>query len=166
MRDLPMLTRILVALLALLFAIPAGARNELPFEETEVRARCDHYDRFKQPFFGELHLHTSYSVDAANLDTRATPADAYSFAKGERIGIPPWQDTRFCPGCASDAPSTVSKVTPHPYCMPGERCQYTATRTIQKGPGRALDFAAITDHAEQFGETNICYFEPTETCDQ
>ncbi len=48
--------------------------------------------------------------------------------------------------------------------MPGEHCEFTATRTIQFPDGRALDFAAITDHAEQFGESNICTFEATQTC--
>lgn len=141
--------------------------SDPPFEVTEKRARCDHYDLLKQPFFGELHLHTSYSVDAINIDTRITPADAYRYAQGERVGLPPWQDTRIPdPEQAEDAPvGEPSRVTPHPYCLPDERCQYTATRTVQKGPGRGLDFAAITDHAEQFGEANICFFEPTESCD-
>jgi hypothetical protein len=31
--------------------------------------------------------------------------------------------------------------------------------SVQFPPGRALDFAALTDHSEFFGETNICFFE-------
>lgn len=136
-----------------------------PFELTEDRDRCDHYEPLKQPFFGELHLHTSYSMDAVSIDTRVTPADAYRYAAGQRVGLPPWQDTRIPDAEAPEPASKPSAVSGHPYCLPGERCQYTATRTAQKGPGRGLDFAAITDHAEQFGEANICFFEPTERCD-
>lgn len=132
-----------------------------PFQITEQRPRCSNYSRLRQPFFGELHLHTQYSVDAATLDTRNTPADAYRFAKGEKVGLPPFINTLT----GDPAPTTpAGPVSRHPYCLPGERCQFTATRTIQLPDGRALDFAAITDHSEQLGETNICLWEENTPC--
>ncbi len=40
----------------------------------------------RQAYFGDLHLHTSYSFDAwAMMGTKITPEDAYRFAKGETI---------------------------------------------------------------------------------
>lgn len=36
-------------------------------------------------FFGDLHLHTAYSMDAASVHTETLPDDAYRFAKGEAV---------------------------------------------------------------------------------
>jgi len=38
-----------------------------------------------RPYFGDTHLHTSFSMDAGAFGARLTPADAYRFAKGEEI---------------------------------------------------------------------------------
>jgi hypothetical protein len=151
----------LPTILSSLFVLCAGlARAEEPkppFETTEERPRCAHYTATRQPFFGELHVHTQYSADAASLDTRNTPRDAYRYARGEKVGLPPFIDTRQV--AASDTEPPVGGVSAHPYCLPPERCEFTATRTIQLPAGRALDFAAVTDHSEFLGETNICFFE-------
>jgi Protein of unknown function (DUF3604) len=38
-----------------------------------------------RPFFGDTHLHTSFSMDAGAFGARLGPKDAYRFAKGEEI---------------------------------------------------------------------------------
>jgi hypothetical protein len=162
----PKLLLIVLGPLFLVLLLAEAARGDqpaggAPFQRTETREPCANYVPTKQPFFGETHLHTAYSFDAVAIDSRNTPAEAYAYAKGGRIGLPPWADTST-QGSTPSGQRTL--VTGHDYCMPGEHCEFMATRTIQFPEGRALDFAAITDHAEQFGESNICTFEATEAC--
>jgi hypothetical protein len=38
-----------------------------------------------RPFFGDTHLHTSFSMDAGAFGARLGPRDAYQFAKGEQV---------------------------------------------------------------------------------
>src|SRR5580692_3118832 len=38
-----------------------------------------------RPFFGDTHLHTSFSMDAGAFGARLGPKDAYRFAKGEEV---------------------------------------------------------------------------------
>ena len=38
-----------------------------------------------QPYFGDTHLHTSFSMDAGAFGARLTPRDAYRFARGEEV---------------------------------------------------------------------------------
>ncbi len=39
----------------------------------------------RNAYFGDLHIHTRYSFDAYLMGTRATPDDAYRFAKGDAL---------------------------------------------------------------------------------
>ena len=38
-----------------------------------------------RPFFGDTHLHTSFSFDAGAFGARLNPADGYRFAKGQEV---------------------------------------------------------------------------------
>jgi hypothetical protein len=42
----------------------------------------------RKPLFGETHIHTVWSFDAYLFNTRATPDDAYEFAKGKPLKHP------------------------------------------------------------------------------
>ena len=42
----------------------------------------------RNAYFGDLHVHTTYSFDAYAFGTLATPYDAYRFARGEAIQNP------------------------------------------------------------------------------
>jgi hypothetical protein len=114
----------LIALLALLLTARLGAAAERPDPVTETREPCAEFYPLRHPYFGDVHVHTAFSHDASTQGTRNTPWDAYRFARGEPLGIQPYDD------------------------------QGRALRTVKLA--RPLDFAAVTDHAEQLGELRIC----------
>jgi hypothetical protein len=106
------------AVAGILTAAPATAGPVI----TEVRDPCSDYSDLRQPYFGDLHIHTTYSADAYIYGNRGSPADAYAFARGAEITL-------------SD-----------------DNEEQTRTATID----RPLDFAAVTDHSEFFGEVDLC----------
>jgi uncharacterized protein DUF3604 len=55
----------------------------------EAREPCADREPLRRALFGELHSHTALSFDAWTYDVRSTPADAYRFARGETIYMPP-----------------------------------------------------------------------------
>ncbi len=92
--------------------------------QSDAARRCQDYNPLKNPYFGDLHVHTIYSLDANTQGTIIPPHDAYRFARGEKLGIQPYN------------------------------AEGVALREAQLA--RPLDFAAVTDHAELFGEVEIC----------
>ena len=67
----------------------------------------------RQAYFGDLHVHTAFSFEFPSSGVRATPDDAYRYARGEAIE--------------------------HPLGYPLRLRE------------RALDFLAVSDHAEYLG---------------
>jgi hypothetical protein len=80
---------LVLVLAAFTLALPVRA-VERPYPVTEEREACSHYDPLRRPFFGDTHIHTTYSFDANGQDTRNTPRDAYRFSKGESVGLQPY----------------------------------------------------------------------------
>ncbi len=114
---------------ACLAALAAGAgiaraAPERGFARSETREDCAHSEPLRQPLFGDLHVHTTWSLDASTQGTRTTPEEAYRFARGEELPLHPFD--------ARGRPSRRARLA------------------------RALDFAAVTDHSELFGEVQLC----------
>ena len=87
-------------------------------------AACENHQPLRQVFWGDLHVHTGVSMDAYMFGTRLRPADAYAFARGEPVRLPPLDEN-------------------------GE-----PTREVRID--RPIDFAAVTDHASNFGGVSLC----------
>lgn len=68
-------------------------------------ARVSNPDR--NAYFGDLHVHTTYSFDAFAFGTLATPYDAYRYAKGEAVRHPGGFDVKL------DRPLDFYAVTDH-----------------------------------------------------
>jgi hypothetical protein len=79
----------------------------------------------RRVFFGELHLHTSLSVDAWTYGTKLLPADAYRFGQGETVMVPAVQVAKE-QGRSGDREVPARRAWP-------------------------LDFMAVTDHSESVG---------------
>jgi len=103
-------------------APPPAESFPAPWQRTETRAPCDSFEPLRQPFFGDLHVHTGVSADAYIYGTRVHPRDAYAFARGTEI--------------------TVS--------------DDNEAQTRHARIDRPLDFTAVTDHSEWFGEVLEC----------
>lgn len=67
-----------------LLTIPSDIFNAIPGKNATRTA-----------FFGDLHVHTTYSLDAFNVGTMATPYDAYRYASGDTIKHPAGFDMRL-----------------------------------------------------------------------
>jgi hypothetical protein len=99
-----------------------AATYPAPWQRTETRDPCDDFAPLRQPFFGDLHVHTRLSADATIFGTKVGPRDAYDFARGAEIAV----------ADANEQPTRHARLE------------------------RPLDFAAVTDHAEWYGEVDVC----------
>jgi len=98
----------------LVAASHANSSPDRPYEITEEREPCNNFDAMRRPHFGDTHVHTAWSFDANSQDTRNKPEDAYRFAKGEPMGIQPYDDNdRPTRQIQIDRPLDFTAITDH-----------------------------------------------------
>ncbi|MHA7838409.1 MAG: DUF3604 domain-containing protein [bacterium] len=73
-------------------AEPISSAPETAFRRTESREPCADSDPLRRPFFGDTHVHTTFSFDAWGQGTLVRPRDAYRYARGETIGLQPYDE--------------------------------------------------------------------------
>jgi hypothetical protein len=85
----PVLAALMAAgLLSPAWAQDVGAPAKETLEQTLPKPAYSPYvdrDFPTRPFFGDTHLHTSFSMDAGAFGARLGPREAYRFARGEQV---------------------------------------------------------------------------------
>jgi hypothetical protein len=84
---------VFVAVATTLIAPTAKGAETAParsYELSEEREACRDFEPLRRPLFGDTHVHTAYSHDASTQGVRNTPRDAYRFARGQALGIQPY----------------------------------------------------------------------------
>lgn len=122
-------------------AEPGGDESDEDEEEVgaarQAVVECPGKNVYGNLYWGELHQHTSYSLDAYSFGNRADPGQALAFAKGSRLAPP--QQITLAQGSADMPAGGYTTVTQR----------------------RDLDFAAITDHSEFLSVVETCVLDPT-----
>lgn len=66
--------------------VAAAEKARTPATRAPAAPHLPGYNSDRNAYFGDLHVHTKLSFDAYIFNVRASPDDAYRFAKGETIG--------------------------------------------------------------------------------
>ncbi|NIP13505.1 MAG: DUF3604 domain-containing protein [Pseudomonadales bacterium] len=97
-------------------AAPGGAGSSVEHlvSYSEAREPCANVDPLRMALFGDVHVHTSFSFDAAANSVGLTPTDAHRFARGELIPFFPVDETGAPAGTIRiDRPLDFLAVTDH-----------------------------------------------------
>ena len=100
----------------------------------------------RNAYFGDLHIHTRFSNDAYSLGTRASPDDAYRYARGEVIKHPVGFDIQL------DRPLDFYAVTDHGAYLAGWASMSDPDHPLAKDPEarRFLDAKTVGERMVAF----------------
>ncbi len=103
-----------LAVTAVAFALGGCGGAVTPAGRSEAREPCADRNPLRNVYFGDLHVHTAYSFDAYVFDVRVTPEQAYRFARGEPVELPPLDaQGRGTQRVRIDRPLDFAAVTDH-----------------------------------------------------
>lgn len=86
---------------------------ENPTTYVEAREPCADKNPLRNPYFGDLHVHTVLSFDAWGDNVRVTPRQAYGFARGQSMELPLSVTSTETRSFALDRPLDFAAVTDH-----------------------------------------------------
>jgi hypothetical protein len=108
------------------YEVPAAAAPE------NARVACADRAPLRKALFGDLHVHTAHSSDARGYDVTVTPDQAYRYAFGESIGLPPLDaDGQPTRRVRIDRPLDFAAVTDH--------AEFLGENTLCYEPSEAYD---------------------------
>jgi hypothetical protein len=108
---------------------PAAATPAKPPAPARPAAHLPGWNVDRNAYFGDLHVHTMLSFDAYIFNVRASPDDAYAFAKGQPIGYAGGGNIRLAGG-----PLDFTAVTDHSEYMGAMREANDPNRPLSKSP--------------------------------
>lgn len=96
---------------------------------------CNDYNLDKNPYYGDLHVHTRLSMDAAQAGTVNGPEEAYRFAKGEPLELPPYdKDGHSQHVIQLERPLDFTAVTDHSEFLAEANLCFNKTSLLYYGP--------------------------------
>src|SRR5262245_7575766 len=107
-----MRSALLLAIILLGFLAGSSPAATPPWRQTESREPIAGFDPLRNPYFGDLHIHTRLSADAYIFGTRVGPPDAYAFARGAAIPFAD-DDEQQTRSSRIDRPLDFAAVTDH-----------------------------------------------------
>lgn len=92
---------------------------------------CNQFNQYGNPYFGDTHAHTKFSVDAYAQGVETTPEQAYRFAKGEEIGLHPFDENGL-------PMRSVQLERPLDFAMVADHAEFFGEFTICTDPSHPL----------------------------
>jgi hypothetical protein len=152
-----------IALLAACTSSEPRPSREASRDGPPQRPACADRSDTRNLYWGDLHVHTGYSFDAWTVDIRTRPDDAYAFAAGKEVQLPPFgPDGRGTRTIRLDRPLDFAAVTDHSELLgevslcidPSSTVWNTATCVAYRGEKglRTLNQAVIGDPPRRIEE--------------
>lgn len=116
-------------------AVNSGGESIQPAPDTPATACGDYRPGHKNPYFGDLHVHTSFSIDAYFFNSLNGPLEALRFAQGDPAGLPAGDDDPHTArrSVQLDHPLDFTAITDHAESIGNFRNLCTLNGTVEDG---------------------------------